>query len=142
GAVRMADRADRHAHYEQAVQCVEAEIDFVDETYEQLRGRPAVWLREDFCGTGNTSCEWVRRRRANRAIGVDMDADVLAWGRRRHVARLGAARGRVRLLEADVLQVRCRPVDVVLAMNFSYWVFKDRRRLRRYFRRVREGLVD
>ena len=38
---RMAATADRHRLYELSVQCVEAEIDFVDETYRALRGRKA-----------------------------------------------------------------------------------------------------
>ena len=32
-------------------------------------------------------------------------------------------------------------VDAVLAMNFSYWVFKTREDLRRYFSAVRKSLV-
>ncbi len=138
----MAERADRHALYEEAVQCAEAEIDFVDDTYRALRGRRARLLREDFCGTANTSCEWVRRRKTNRAIGVDIDADVQEWGRRRHVDKLNAgARRRVQLLNANVMDVSCEPVDIVLAMNFSYWMFKRRVRLLEYFRRVHEGLA-
>jgi hypothetical protein len=53
---------NKHELYQASVQNVEAEIDFVDQTFRTLRGRDAVRLREDFCGTGNTSCEWVRRR--------------------------------------------------------------------------------
>ncbi len=139
----MAERADRHALYQDAVQCVEAEIDFVDDTYFALRGRRARLLREDFCGTANTSCEWVRRRKTNRAIGVDIDAETQKWGRRNNVAKLDAgARQRVRLVDADVMKVRCEPVDIVLAMNFSYWLFKRRDQLREYFRRVHRGLAD
>jgi len=138
----MAAQADRHVLYEQSVQCVESEIDFVEETFRDIRGRSARILREDFCGTANTSCEWVRRHRSNRAIGVDLDPDVQEWGRRHHVARLGRAARRVQLVNADVLTVRTEPVDVVLAMNFSYWIFKDRATMRRYFEHVREALVD
>ncbi len=137
---RMAELADPHQLYEAAVQCAEAEIDFVDETFIALRGRKAKWLREDFCGTGNTACEWVRRRRTNHAIGVDLDADVQQWGRKHHDAALGTARNRVELLNANVMSVDCPPVDVVLAMNFSYWIFKERKLLRRYFRAVHRGL--
>jgi cyclopropane fatty-acyl-phospholipid synthase-like methyltransferase len=137
-----AERADRHALYEKAVQDAEAEIDFVDETYENLRGQKAAWLREDFCGTANASCEWVRRRPGNHAIGVDLDPEVQAWGEERHVAKLGSARNRVELVTADVLGVACRPVDIVLAMNFSYWIFKERETLKRYFRHVHGGLAE
>ena len=139
----MAERADRHQLYEDAVQCVEAEIDFVDTTFLELRGRKARWVREDFCGTGNTSCEWVRRRNTNHAIGVDLDTDVQQWGRDHHIAGLPtAAQKRIALVEANVMSVDCRVVDVVLAMNFSYWIFKERKLLRRYFRHVHQGLKD
>ena len=138
----MAQRSDRHLLYEDAVQCVEAEIDFVDDTYRQLRGRKAEWLREDFCGTANTSCEWVRRRRTNHAIGVDLDADVQQWSRQHHIAELTAkAREHIELINASVMNVSCAPVDIVLAMNFSYWIFKTRDLLRRYFRNVYAGLL-
>lgn len=139
----MAQRADRHVLYEQSVQCVESEIDFVDETFERIRQRKAVHLREDFCGTANTSCEWIRRRSGNTAIGVDVDAGVLEWGREHHISSLKAAqRARIELIDADVLEVNAAPQDVVLAMNFSYWLFRDRDRLRRYFSRVRNALAD
>jgi hypothetical protein len=139
----LASSADRHSLYQEAVQCVEAEIDFVDDTFLHLRGRKASVLREDFCGTANTACEWVLRRRGNRAIGVDLDAEVQAWGLEHNAARLApAACRRLTLIEGDVLKARTEPVDVVLAMNFSYWIFRDRRTMRRYFRRVRESLVE
>jgi hypothetical protein len=136
--------ADPHRLYQAAVQNVKVEIDFVDSAFTSLRRRKARRLREDFCGTGNTSCEWVRRRRTSTAVGLDLNPDVLEWGLRQNVSRLPpAARRRVSLIRADV---RAPPraatgVDVVLAMNFSYFVFKTRGDLRRYFRRVRRDLV-
>jgi len=36
------------------------------------------------------------------------------------------------LVEGDVLTARLPPVDLVLAMNFSYWVFKERTPYRGY----------
>jgi cyclopropane fatty-acyl-phospholipid synthase-like methyltransferase len=137
----MAEKADRHVLYEKSVQCVESEIDFVDETFSELRERKARILREDFCGTANTSCEWVRRRRKNRAISVDLDADVLAWGQKHNVAKLKDADNRITLVNEDVLEARTEPADVVLAMNFSYWIFKQRQVMRAYFRRVRDSLT-
>ncbi len=137
-----AESADRHALYEDSVQCAESEIDFVAGTFHKLRGRRAQSLREDFCGTAKVACEWVRRGRRRTAIGVDRDAAVLAWGRRHNIAALpeNAAR-RIALVQGDVLRVRLPPVDMLLAMNFSYWVFKERGQLRRYFRRAHAALV-
>lgn len=138
----MADKADRHVLYQQSVQCVEAEVDFVDETFRELRGRRAYLLREDFCGTANTSCEWVQRDRKNRAIGVDIDPKVLAWGRKHNIKALGARRrNHITLLNQDVLTVKTEPIDCVLAMNFSYWLFKERKTMKRYFSHVCQSLV-
>jgi len=142
GRDTMASKADRHVLYEDSVQCVEAEIDFVDETFKKLRNRSARLLREDFCGTANTSCEWVRRRKRNRAFGVDLDSEVQRWGTKHHLAKLGQSQERVTLLNENVLDVKTEPVDITLAMNFSYWIFKQRAQLGRYFRCVYEGLVE
>ena len=47
---------------------------------------------------------------------------------------------RIELIHDDVMSVTTEPVDVVLAMNFSYWLFKDRQSMVAYFRRVYDGL--
>lgn len=138
----MADKADRHELYQRAVQTVDAEIDFVDATYRKLRGRLPRTLREDFCGTANTSCEFVRRRRQNRAWGVDLDHQTLAWGLEHNVAPLPEhARTRVTLIRDDVLTARVPKVDVALAMNFSYYLLMERTDLLRYFKRARAALA-
>ena len=141
-AKTRAQKADRHALYEASVQCVEAEIDFIDATFEKLRGRKAIVLREDFCGTASTCCEWVTRREDNHAIGIDLDAEVLAWGAKNNLAKLGDSAQRITLYEQDVRKTRHAPVDTVLAMNFSYWIFKERAQLRHYFHQVRDSMVD
>ncbi|MEK6703362.1 MAG: class I SAM-dependent methyltransferase [Planctomycetota bacterium] len=136
--------ADKNVLYEHAVQAVEPEIDFVDRTYAKLNGRKASRLREDFCGTANTSCEWVRRRKTNTAVGVDLDLNVLAWGLNHHVAALPQeAQRRIALTRADVRKPveAVRGMDCILAMNFSYWIFRERRSLRAYFESVRESLA-
>lgn len=139
----LAAAADKHALYEKAVQCAAAEIDFIDKTFRAQRGRSAISLREDFCGTANAASEWIRRRRANTAYGVDHDPAVLDWGRRHHVAKLKKQQAaRIHLINADVFKAVTPPVDIVIAMNFSYWVLKERKILRRYFKSVRDHLRD
>jgi SAM-dependent methyltransferase len=139
----LAERADRHDLYQRAVQAAEPECDFIFEAFQSLRRRPARSLREDFCGTALVASEWVRRSRANTAVGVDLDPEVLAWGREHNVASLTPKQQeRIRLVEADVLTARTARTDVVLAMNFSYWLIKDRASLLRYFKRIHRALVD
>ena len=139
----LADQADRHQLYEFSVQCAEAEIDFVDPTFKRLRGRKARLLREDFCGTANVCCEWVKRGHKRRAIGVDLDREVLDWGRINNLGRLSRKqRQRISLLEDNVLTVKTERPDIVSAMNFSYWLIQDRPTLKRYFKSVRRALKD
>jgi hypothetical protein len=139
----MAADADRHQLYQDAVQDVESEIDFVTETWAQLRGFEASMLREDFCGTANTACEWVRRDPRHRAMGVDLDPEVLQWGRDNNLAALTAEQQqRVQLVQADVGEWRAELADIVLAMNFSYFLFTTRQELRNYFENVLAGLTD
>jgi hypothetical protein len=139
----QAEVADRHRLYERSVQCPEAEVDFISRRFRLLTGRDAHLLREDFCGTAAVSCEWVRRHPDHCALGVDLDPSVLAWARGHNLAALPTgARSRCKLILGDVLRVRPGPADVILAMNFSYWLLRDRAALLRYFRRVRAGLVS
>lgn len=139
----LAEVADRHVCYEASVQCVEAEIDFVTETFEKVRSRPLRLLREDFCGTANTSCEFVSRHDENRAIGVDLDEPTLQWGRDHKLSKLSeSGQARVELRNENVLTVQTEPTDAILAMNFSYFIFQQRDLLRSYFEKCRAALKD
>jgi hypothetical protein len=139
----MAERADRYELYEAAVHDAAAEVNFIQKTFRELRRRQPLTFREDFCGPASAACEWVRRGPHRRAIGVDIELDALEWGRRHRLSRLApTARRRVALINADVLRVQTDPVDVIAALNFSYWVFRERRTLSRYFRRAHSSLTD
>ena len=139
----MAEQADRHELYEASVQNVEEECRFVSRIFEELKGRPAVSWREDFCGTASAACEWVRRDDSRTAVGVDIDPEVLGWGRNNRVSDLSAEQqARLRLIEANVLDVDTGKVDCVGAFNFSYWIFQTRPLMIEYFTKIRETLVD
>ncbi len=141
----LASKADRHRLYEQAVQCVEAEIDMVDATYHQIRGYEATHLREDFCGTAQTSIEWLGRRPSNTAIGVDLEPEVLSWSERHHLSQLSNHQNsRIHLKQQDVMQVDVgEPApQVILAMNFSYQLFDTRETLTAYFKKVHADLSN
>jgi len=140
---RLAEQADRHQLYQHSVQDTEAEIDFIEETWAQLRRRPAELLREDFCGTANTACEWVRRDPLHLAVGIDLDGEVLEWGRLNNLAQLDQEQQlRIELFEEDVLLCETELADIVLAMNFSYYLFLTRDEMLDYFRNVHAGLID
>jgi SAM-dependent methyltransferase len=139
----MAEQADIHELYELSVQNVEHEIEFLQQTFQSLRGRTAYLLREDFCGTASASCQWVRQGSDFQAIGVDIDPSVLEWGRSNRIGRLDPAdRTRVSLIESDVMTVETPAVDILIAFNFSYFIFDTRALMRAYFERVRDSLKD
>ncbi len=133
--------ADPHHLYELAVQQPEAECDFIDATYRKKVGRLPATLREDFCASHAVCREWVTRRRTNRACGIDLDQYVLDWGRARQQSTLTPEqRSRITLAKADVLTARRTPVDVTVAMNFSYCVFKTRELMLRYLKAAYKGI--
>lgn len=143
GRARMAETADRFDLYERAVQDADTEMQFIAEVYEETRGREAHILREDFCGSAWAACEWVKRDQRNCAFGVDLDEEVLEWGRERHWAKLNAdQQARAKLIHGDVLATQTDLADVTVAMNFSYWIFKERAQLLHYFKAVRAGLAE
>lgn len=138
-----ASSADRHELYELSVQNVEEEEKFLAKTFEQVRGRPALSLREDFCGTAALACQWIKQGEGRSAIGIDFDKEVLDWGRGRHVAKLSdEQKQRLTLIEDDVMAAEPEQVDMLVAFNFSYWIFKTRELMVDYFKRARAGLKE
>jgi len=142
-APTMAELADKHELYEESVQNVEEECEFITTTFQKIRGRAAQSFREDFCGTASACCEWVRKGAGRTAIGVDLDSEVLSWGLANRLGRLDdEQKQRVRLVEANVLDVEADKVDVVGAFNFSYFIFQQRELMKQYFRSVHDSLHD
>jgi SAM-dependent methyltransferase len=131
---------DPYALYEAAVQAADFDLDFMERVYRSRRGHRFRLLREDFCATALLAAHWVVRRPGNRAWGVDLDPRPLAWCRRHRLPVLREAARRLVLLRRDVRATRAPRVDVIAALNFSYWVFKRRSELLDYFRAARRSL--
>lgn len=135
--------ADKYLLYEESVQSPEAECAFLDRVYRKSYGRHPTIMREDFCGTALSSCQWVRQRRANRAWGVDLSGKVLNWAKKHNLNKLSEhQRRRITLVQADVLAAQTPRAEVVVAMNFSYFLFLTRSRMRDYFSAARRNLLE
>lgn len=135
------DQFDKYQFYCDAVQEPEPEIRFLKRQFRKLRGRSATLLREDFCGTGYLSCEWVKQGVAYSAIGIDHDPDAIQYGKAHHYAKLSPLQqSRMQYLQRDVLRSAGVKADIIAAFNFSYWVFQERKVLLRYFRAARRSL--
>lgn len=144
-----AKNADRYVLYQASVQEPDADLDFVDRVFRKAHGKVPTRLREDFCGTALTASRFIARRATNTAIGVDLDPVPLAWGRKHILSKLSdEQRARLTLIEGDVLggpalkaSGKVGGVDVVLALNFSYWCFHTREVMKRYFEQARAALA-
>ncbi len=138
-----AERADKYELYEESVQDPDGDVERVRRMYKRARGRPAKSLREDFCGTGVFACAWVAASTRHEAVALDLDPEPLAWGRNHHYSALRPEqRKRVQLLEANVLQADSGSFDIVVAFNFSYFIFQKREELKRYLCAARSSLSE
>ncbi len=131
---------DPYALYEAAVQGADYDLGFIERVYRSHRRRSFHLLREDFCATALLAGHWVLRHPGNRAWGVDLDRRPLDWCRRHRLPVMREAARRLVLMRRDVRHVTRPRVDVVAALNFSYWVFKRRADLIEYFRAARRSL--
>ena len=135
-----AAKADKHDLYERSVQDTEMDIDFMTRMFKRETGRPALTLREDFCGTAKLCADWVAGKPQREAWGVDLHGPTLAYGKKKHIAPLGKDAERVHLLQCNVLDDIGAKVDMTVAYNFSYCVFKKREELVRYCKQSLKGL--
>ncbi len=137
----LAEKADKHICYQKSVQCPEHDVSFFDQAYRDFNQKKPQSLREDFCGTFEVCCEWVRTRKNGTAVGVDLCAETLAWGREHNLSKLTPKQqDRIQLLEQDVRFENPPPVDVLAAQNFSFWIFKTRPEVVHYLRVARQNL--
>ena len=136
-------RTDPHVLYQLSVQSPEFELDFIDDKFKKIRGRKPNFMREDFCGTALSSCEWVKRSRKNRAIAIDINPEVLEWCQKHNYSELTRGqKQRLQIVNKNVLSVKTPKVDVCQAFNFSYWTFQERRVMLRYFKNIKNSLCD
>lgn len=137
----LAEQADRHDLYQKSVQAPEAEVEFFDKAYRELRGKKPLLMREDFCGTALLATTWCQSDPERRAVGADICPDTLAWGRKHNVEPAGEdVAQRMELVEADVREAKLPLADITCALNFSYCIFQSRDELRAYFEAARGGL--
>lgn len=128
---------DKYKYYIRSVQSPKEDVRFFNHIYREINRKSARILREDFCGTFLICCEWVKLHSRNAAIGVDFSREPLFYGRKNHLSQLtGSQQKRVTLKESNVLNFRSIKSDIVVAVNFSFYVFKERQFLKKYFRSV------
>ena len=132
--------ADRHLLYQWSVQNPEFETELIEKVCRRRKQPKPLILREDFCGTAYAAAHWVKTDPNRVAIGLDLDKPTIRWGLKHNIAPLGEAADRIDLRLQDVRTITTPKVDVVTALNFSYYLFTDMSALTEYFRKVHASM--
>jgi SAM-dependent methyltransferase len=125
---------DKYDIYRRAVQSAENDVEFFRDVYRWHRKKTPTTLREDFCGTFAICNEWVKLNSKFRAQGIDLDHEPIQYGLSHYVPNLSKSqRERLEVHQENVLNPGLPHADIICAMNFSHYVFKDRAMMRSYF---------
>ena len=130
----MKEKFDKYFHYGESVQSPETDISFFIQTYKSFYKRKPLSFREDFCGTFALGTAWVRLGLKNRAFVVDHDKKPLKYGRIHHLGSLKEEeQQRLQVFNESVLSTRLPGADIISVSNFSYFAFKEREKMLKYF---------
>ena len=125
---------DKYWYYRHSVQSPDIDVRFIRNCYRKLRKEDPRTFREDFCFTFALSCEWVKMGQIYRSVAVDIDDKPLRYGQKNNLAWLTPhQRKRVRVIHSNVLNRHVIKSDIIGALNFSYFTFKERDNLKKYF---------
>ncbi|MCH7728154.1 MAG: class I SAM-dependent methyltransferase, partial [Planctomycetes bacterium] len=139
----LVETADKYRLYTAAFQRPDAELRAITDLFQLNSHRQPCGMREDFCGTAANCLSWVRAAQDRVAYGVDIDPEPLAWCRQHYLDQLTPDETRrLQLVSGNVLDVVTPKVDLILALNSSFCVFKSRELLRRYLMRCHDSLLD
>ena len=132
---------EKYSLYERSVQNPETDIEFINQKFADIRSQKPLTLREDFGGTGHFCCEWVKQGPQHLASVIDLNPEPLGYGKKHHRSKLEKnQRKQVHYRQMNVLDPATMKTDLVVAFNFSYFIFKQRRELLAYFTQVRNSL--
>ncbi len=125
---------DKYWFYNQSVQSADVDVKFFRDTYKSLKKKKPLVFREDFCGTFKLSCEWVKLDTEFKSIGVDIDSEPISYGKKHYLSKLTRdQQRRIEIINNDVLKKNGSMVDIIAACNFSYFILKERKPLKKYF---------
>lgn len=121
--------------YENSVQNPGWQLQSLPRLHKKLIKKEINDLREDFCGSGLLSAEWVRRSAQNTAVGLDLDPEAIEYAERVHLDGLKPVqKRRLKYLNQNVLKPTSRKFDSIFANNYSFFDFHERLDLLKYFK--------
>ena len=134
---------DKYFYYKKSVQDPKKDIQFFQRVYKSFFKKQARVFREDFCGTFYIGYHWVKGHPQNKAIVVDEDKQPIEYGKKNHLSKLKSSqRSRLQILNKNVLDGNLPKAEIISVSNFSYFIFKKRAEMLKYFRRVKKSLFN
>ena len=128
---------DKYFYYKESVQSPEEDAQFFKKIYKYFNKKDPKTLREDFCGSFSVSVAWLKLGKDFRVIGVDKDPIPLNYGKKHHLSELNSSeKKRIQVIKNSVLSPSLPKADIISVLNFSYFIFKERQMLLRYFKNV------
>ena len=83
-----AKTANKYDLYEQSVQNVDFEVEFISKTFKKYNKSECITLREDFCASAKISSAWVKSNPKTIAYAIDLDDDILRFAKKEFVRSL------------------------------------------------------
>lgn len=137
----MTSQPSKHLLYELSVQSPRWQVDYLPQFHRFFTGVEPHSFREDFCGTGKISCEWVQANKKNIAVGLDLDSETLNYANKINKGALTKEdQKKVKFIKQNVLKPTKQKFDWIGAFNFSFFVFHERKVLLQYARAAFKSL--
>ena len=126
---------DKYWYYLHSVQSPFHDVKFIKDCYVRHSGCLPKVFCEDFSFTFALSCAWVKLQATHKAIAIDIDKDPLEYGKKKYLSKLNAhEQKRVQVIHTNVLSKYLPSADIIAALNFSYFTFKQRKQIKKYFK--------
>lgn len=127
--------------YESSVQDPKWHVENLPRFHRTIVGKVALSMREDFCGSGRISCEWVKLSKKNKAVGLDIDPKPLRYANQINRAVLKEdERPRLKFIKQNVLKPTREKFDLIGSFNFSFFALHERKEMLQYARAVYRSL--
>ena len=127
--------------YESSVQDPKWHVEYLPRFHRTLVGKNPLSMREDFCGSGRISCEWVKLSRKNKAVGIDIDPRPLRYANKINKGTLTKDEcSRLKFINQNVLKSTQEKFDLVGSYNFSFFALHEREEMLQYAKAVYRSL--
>lgn len=134
---------DKYFYYKKSVQNPKEEIRFFKKIYKSFFRKSPRIFREDFCGTFYIAYHWVKEHSQNKAIVVDRDKQPIEYGRKHHFPKLNSSQqSRLQIVNKNVLDKSLPKAEIISVNNFSYFIFKQKDMMLKYFKNIRKSLFN